>query len=129
MIFVGIDVAKDKHDCFITNTDGEVLFKSFTISNNLDGFDELYHKIESVMEDVSKVKVGLEATGHYSYNPVSYTHLDVYKRQDHIHHCLKGFQEQFIGYIFLIDLEPLIDIHQMRGCKQPRLLSCRCQNG
>ena len=59
MIFVGIDVAKDKHDCFITNTDGEVLFKSFTISNNLDGFDELYHKIESVMEDVSKVKVGL----------------------------------------------------------------------
>ena len=31
MIYVGIDVAKDKHDCFITNSDGEVLFKSFTI--------------------------------------------------------------------------------------------------
>ena len=26
MIYVGIDVAKDKHDCFITNSDGEVLF-------------------------------------------------------------------------------------------------------
>ena len=72
MIFVGIDVAKDKHDCFITNTDGEVLFKSFTITNNLDGFDELYQKIESVMKDVSKVKVGLEATGHYSYNLLGY---------------------------------------------------------
>ena len=72
MIFVGIDVAKDKHDCFITNTDGEVLFKSFTIANNLDGFNELYQKIESVMEDVSKVKVGLEATGHYSYNLLGY---------------------------------------------------------
>ena len=72
MIFVGIDVAKDKHDCFITNTDGEVLFKSFTITNNLDGLDELYQKIESVMEDVSKVKVGLEATGHYSYNLLGY---------------------------------------------------------
>ena len=72
MIFVGIDVAKDKHDCFITNTDGEVLFKSFTITNNLDGFEELYQKIESVMEDVSKVKVGLEATGHYSYNLLGY---------------------------------------------------------
>lgn len=72
MIFVGIDVAKDKHDCFITNTDGEVLFKSFTITNNLDGFYELYQKIESVMEDVSKVKVGLEATGHYSYNLLGY---------------------------------------------------------
>ena len=68
MIYVGIDVAKDKHDCFITNSDGEVLFKAFTIPNNLDGFNNLYQKIESVMEDVSKVKVGLEATGHYNYN-------------------------------------------------------------
>ena len=33
MIYVGIDVAKDKHDCFITNFDGEVLFKAFTITN------------------------------------------------------------------------------------------------
>ncbi len=72
MVFVGIDVAKDKHDCFITNSDGEVLFNPFTISNNLDGFDELYQKIGSVIEDVSKVKVGLEATGHYSYNLLGY---------------------------------------------------------
>ena len=35
MIYVGIDVAKDKHDCFITNSDGEVLFNVFTIANNL----------------------------------------------------------------------------------------------
>ncbi len=41
MIYVGIDVAKDKHDRFITNSDGEVLFKSFTISNNRDGFETL----------------------------------------------------------------------------------------
>ena len=72
MIYVGIDVAKDKHDCFITNSDGEVLFKAFTIANNLTGFTELYQKIESVMEDISKVKVGLEATGHYSYNLLGY---------------------------------------------------------
>lgn len=72
MIFVGIDVAKDKHDCFITNSDGEVLFNAFTIPNNLVGFDSLYLKIESVMEDVSKVKVGIEATGHYSYNLLGY---------------------------------------------------------
>ena len=72
MIYVGIDVAKDKHDCFITNSDGEVLFKPFTIQNNLAGFDELYQKIESVAEDVFKVKVGLEATGHYSYNLLGY---------------------------------------------------------
>ena len=72
MIFVGIDVAKDKHDCFITNSDGEILFKVFTIPNTLNGFDDLYQKILSVMEDVNKVKVGLEATGHYSYNLLGY---------------------------------------------------------
>lgn len=68
MIYVGIDVAKDKHDCFIINSDGEVLFNAFSILNNLNGFNDLCQKICSVTDDFSKVKVGLEATGHYSYN-------------------------------------------------------------
>ena len=72
MIFVGIDVAKNKHDCFISNSDGKILFHSFTITNNLDGFTRLYQKILSVMKDINKVKVGLEATGHYSYNLLGY---------------------------------------------------------
>ena len=33
---------------------------------------DLYQKIESVIEDVSKVKVGLETIGHYSYNLLGY---------------------------------------------------------
>ncbi len=68
MIYVGIDVAKDKHDFFITDSDGEVLFKSFSISNNRDGFETLFQRIESVADELNKVKAGLEATGHYSYN-------------------------------------------------------------
>ena len=72
MIYVGIDVAKDKHDCYITNSDGEVLFQVFTIENNLEGFNDLYQKIKSVSRNLSKVKVGLEATGHYSYNLLGY---------------------------------------------------------
>jgi len=68
MIYVGIDVAKDKHDCFISNSDGEVLYKSFTISNNREGFETLFQRIVSVAEDLNNVKVGLEATGHYNYN-------------------------------------------------------------
>lgn len=72
MIYVGIDVAKDKHDCFITNSDGEVLYKPFTIQNNGEGFDKLYERIRSVSNDFSKVKVGLESTGHYSYNIQGY---------------------------------------------------------
>jgi len=72
MNFVGIDVAKDKHDCFICNSDGEALFNAFTIPNTREGFDSLYQKIISVTNDLSKVKVGLEATGHYSYNLLGY---------------------------------------------------------
>ena len=72
MIYVGIDVAKDKHDCFITNSDGEILFQVFTIQNNRDGFDDLFSKIQSTSSDVSNIKVGLEATRHYSYNLPGY---------------------------------------------------------
>lgn len=68
MIYIGIDVAKDKHDCFITNSDSQVLFNAFTIPNNADGFNDLYQKISSLTNDFSNVKVGLEATGHYNYN-------------------------------------------------------------
>ena len=72
MILVGIDVAKDKHDCLICNSEGEILFNAFTIPNSMEGFNNLYEKIKSVCDDLSKLKVGLEATGHYSYNLLGY---------------------------------------------------------
>ena len=31
MIYVGIDVAKDKHDCYIISSEGEVIANVFTI--------------------------------------------------------------------------------------------------
>nr|WP_299446009.1 IS110 family transposase [uncultured Phascolarctobacterium sp.] len=68
MILVGIDVAKDKHDCFIMNSDGEILAKSFTFANTKEGFDFFYERLCSVSVSADKIKVGLEATGHYSYN-------------------------------------------------------------
>ncbi len=68
MICVGIDVAKDKHDCFILSSEGEVLADVFTIPNNRDGFETLLQRIRSCALPADKIKVGLEATGHYSYN-------------------------------------------------------------
>ena len=66
MILVGIDVAKDKHDCFIQTVEGKVLYKAFSFANNYEGFENLYAKILSC--DDSDVRIGLESTGHYSYN-------------------------------------------------------------
>lgn len=68
MICVGIDVAKDKHDCFILSSEGEILADVFTIPNNSVGFDTLLQTIRSCTSPQEKIKVGLEATGHYSYN-------------------------------------------------------------
>ena len=68
MICVGIDVAKDKHDCFILSSEGEVLADVFTIPNNNEGFAALLQTLRSCSVPTDKIKVGLEATGHYSYN-------------------------------------------------------------
>ena len=68
MVCVGIDVAKDKHDCFIISSEGEILADVFTIRNNAEGFDTLLQAIRRSTRPEDKIKVGLEATGHYSYN-------------------------------------------------------------
>ena len=49
MVFVGIDVAKDKHDCFIISSEGEVLAEVFTITNNRAGFECLLLRIRSCL--------------------------------------------------------------------------------
>ena len=72
MIIAAVDIAKDKHDCFITNSEGEVLFDSFVIPNTLEGYDDLLRKIRSVADSLQNVKVGLEATGHYHLNLLGY---------------------------------------------------------
>ena len=68
MVSVGIDVAKDKHDCFILGPGGEVLKDVFTIPNSSEGFECLRSAIVSRTPAGEAVRVGLEATGHYSYN-------------------------------------------------------------
>lgn len=72
MIYVGIDVSKDKHDCSILSSNGQTLLKPFSIPNNLEGFHALASAIASFEKNSNKVKVGLEATGHYSFNILGY---------------------------------------------------------
>ena len=68
MICVGIDVAKDKHDCFILSSEGVALADVFTIPNNLEDVHTLLDKLRACCAPQESIKVGLEATGHYSYN-------------------------------------------------------------
>ena len=54
MVYIGIDVSKNKHNCFITNSNGEILYKPFTIPNSREGFETLFQRIESVSDDLQK---------------------------------------------------------------------------
>lgn len=65
--FVGIDIAKNKHDCFIVTGDGEVIRNSFTFPNNYEGFQILKVTLDQ-LDHSQKIKIGLEATGHYGKN-------------------------------------------------------------
>ena len=82
MVCVGIDVAKDKHDCFILSSEGEVLADVFTIANNLEGFETLLQRIRFCSRPADTIKVGLEATGHYSYNILGF----LLERSAHLRH-------------------------------------------
>ncbi|MDR2266387.1 MAG: IS110 family transposase [Christensenellaceae bacterium] len=69
MILVGIDVAKDKHDCHIFNSNGVILCDNFSFPNSTDDLEKLL-SIPQSFED--KIKVGLETTRHYSSNLLSF---------------------------------------------------------
>jgi len=73
MIYIGIDVAKSKHDCCILNQDGETL-STFVFTNDKPGFEKLLAEIGiySSEDDLSDARIGLESTGHYSINLQNY---------------------------------------------------------
>lgn len=52
--FIGIDIAKYKHDCFIMEHNGEVVRNSFTFKNDKTGFNEFYSIIEKLDSNQEK---------------------------------------------------------------------------
>ena len=55
MFFVDIDVAKDKHDCLIFNSNGEVVKEVLTFSKDLDGFNLSLASIPNPSENLKWV--------------------------------------------------------------------------
>ena len=63
MICVGIDVAKDKHNCFILRSEGAVLVDVFTIPNNLAGFNTLLDKLWACSTPKNSIKDSIPQQG------------------------------------------------------------------
>lgn len=57
MYFVGIDISKYKHDCFIMTKTSHVISDSFTISNNHDGFQTLLTVLNS-LDIQEEIRIG-----------------------------------------------------------------------
>lgn len=70
MIFVGIDVAKFSHYASAVNSDSVVLLKPFSFKNSNEGFNLLLTRLNELSND--DILIGLESTGHYSDNLVSF---------------------------------------------------------
>jgi len=66
MIYVGIDISKYKHDCFILTDFGEVVNDGFSFTNNAGGFTQFQTILKEF--DSDNVRIGFESTGNYTLN-------------------------------------------------------------
>ena len=65
--FVGIDISKYKHDCYIIDAVNQQVVSKFTFTNDKEGFSELLTSLQalSIPEDI---RIGFESTAHYALN-------------------------------------------------------------
>lgn len=67
MYFVGIDISKYKHDCFICTETGVVIEENLSFQNTNEGFNQLLNLLNS-LDNNHEFRIGFEATGHYGMN-------------------------------------------------------------
>lgn len=70
MIFVGIDIASEKHDCCFINEKNKIIH-TLSFSNSAQGFD-LFLRTLNELSTPNNRKIGLEATGIYGSNLQSF---------------------------------------------------------
>jgi len=67
MYYVGIDISKYKHDCFILDQSGETIVNDFVFPNSMEGFASFKTLLQSIASP-DEIKIGFEATSHYTSN-------------------------------------------------------------
>lgn len=76
MLYVGIDVAKNKHDVTVIDETGKIVLKPITITNRKQGFDLLHNTLKQLGQDCL---IAMEDTGHYALNLLTFLHLKNYQ--------------------------------------------------
>ncbi|MDD4388538.1 MAG: IS110 family transposase [Bacilli bacterium] len=66
--YVGLDISKYKHDGYVLDEVGTIIYEHFTFLNDLDGFEIFRSILKSLNPNKQIIRVGLESTGHYGKN-------------------------------------------------------------
>ena len=69
MLYVGIDVAKNKHDFAVLDENGEIKIKNKHFPNNQGGFHFLQQQLQQLNDTFL---IALEDTGHYAFNLLAF---------------------------------------------------------
>lgn len=72
MYYVGIDIAKRKHEASVIDGDGKLLCGSISFANSKEGCDSLIAQFVKLGVPINDMIVGMEATGHYWLAAYSY---------------------------------------------------------
>lgn len=67
MYFVGIDISKYKHDCFIVSDAGEIIHDAFSFTNDIAGFTSFKSILDGLAAS-DQIRIGFESTAHYALN-------------------------------------------------------------
>ena len=65
MFYMGIDIAKHKHEASIIDSDGKLLCESISFSNTQKGCEKLLALMQKFTVTADNCIIGMEATGHY----------------------------------------------------------------
>lgn len=69
MLYVGIDVAKYKHDIAVIDHDGTIFVRHLQIKNTREGFTQLQTTLVNLQKSTGEnIQIALEDTGHYCFN-------------------------------------------------------------
>ena len=76
MLYVGIDVAKNKHDVTVIDDTGKTVLKPITITNRKQGFELLHNTLKQLNQNCL---IAMEDTGHYALNLLTFLHQKNYQ--------------------------------------------------
>ena len=84
MYYVGIDISKYNHDCFICTKTGEVIQENLSFVNTNEGFKELLNLLKSL--DNSKQIYKIKITNMININRTTYDKHYINKRLKEVYY-------------------------------------------